>query len=95
MTVIDAKKTYKNLIKKGFIDAVNKSPDHKWLEFYHNEELILSTKISHGEKDLNDFLIKQMSMQCKLNKDDFKNLALCPLSYEQYVDILKQKGFIT
>ncbi len=94
MAAIDAKKTYKNLIKKGFVAAKNKSSNHKWLEFYHNEELILSTKISHGEQDLNNYLIKQMATQCKLSTEEFKKLALCPLSYEQYIEILTQQGLI-
>ena len=94
MAVLDAKKTYKNLKSKGFQDAPNRSDDHKYLEFYQDEQLILYTKISHGEKDLDDFLIKQMSHQCKLPKSDFMDLANCPLSKKNYIDILKEQGLI-
>ena len=41
MAVLDAKKTYKNLKSKGFEDADNKSDDHKYLNFFYNEKLIL------------------------------------------------------
>lgn len=94
MAVIDAKKTYKNLLKKGFDDADNKSSDHKWLELFHNGKLILHTKISHGGTDLGNYLIKQMSQQCKLTKDEFIDLANCPMSKEQYFEILKHNGYI-
>ncbi len=94
MAVLDAKKTYKNLLKKGFEDASSKSDDHKWLELFHKGMLVLHTKISHGEKDLGDFLIKQMSSQCKLTKSDFMDLANCPLSKEKYFKILEDNGII-
>lgn len=94
MAVLDAKKTHKNLLKKGFEEAKNKSIDHKYLELFYEGKLVLHTKISHGEKDLRDFLIKQMSYQCKLDKPDFMDLANCPLSKEQYFKILEAKGFI-
>ena len=94
MAVLDAKKTYKNLKSKGFEDAENKSDDHKYLNFFYNEKLILHTKISHGAKDLNDFLIKQMSSQCKLSKEQFKDLANCPLSESEYLQILKENEII-
>lgn len=94
MAVLDAKKTYKNLLKKGFDDAQHKSSDHKWLELFHDGKLVLHTKVSHGEDDLGNFLIKQMSFQCKLSKDEFLDLANCPMSKEKYFDILRQNGFI-
>ena len=95
MAVIDSKKTYMNLKKKGFIDSINHSIDHKYLELYHEGKLVLYTKISHGsKKDLGDFLIKQMSIQCKLNKKELMDLANCPLSQEEYFKILENKGLI-
>jgi hypothetical protein len=94
MAVLDGKKTEKNLKKKGFIEAINKSPDHIRLELYHQGKLVLGTKLSHNGQDLNDFLIKQMSVQCKLNKEQFKDLANCPLSQEEYIDILREQGLI-
>jgi hypothetical protein len=66
MAALDSKDTYRNLKKKGFIDSPG---DHKFLELYHNNKLILHTKLSHGgKKDIDDYLIKQMSVQCQLDK---------------------------
>jgi hypothetical protein len=91
--VLDKKKAYQNLKKKGFVDSDNHSGDHKYLEFYHNDKLICYTKISNGsKKDLDAFLIKQMSNQCKITKLEFADLVNCPLSAAEYLNILKEKG---
>lgn len=92
MAVLDGKKTYKNLKKKGFSDAENRSPDHKCLDYYYDGKLIAFTKISHGAKDLGDSLIKAMAKQCLINKQQFMDLANCPLSKEEYLEILKENG---
>ena len=93
--VLDKKKALRNLKSKGFMIAVHKSIDHHYLEFYHNDLLILYTKISHGsKKDIDDYLIKQMSVQCKISKSEFAELVNCTLSQEQYTLLLIEKGFI-
>lgn len=93
--VLNSKKAYKNLKKKGFEDSKDRNNDNKYLEFHYNGKMILYTKLSHGsEKDLNNYLIKQMSTQCKLSKQDFADLVNCPLSAEKYVDKLKEIGEI-
>ena len=94
MAVLDAKKTYKNLKKKGFVDSPTKSADHLYIEFYHKKKLVLFTKISHGERDLGDFLIKQMYSQCKLDKKGFMDLANCPMSAEEYLKHLAKEGLL-
>lgn len=94
MSVLDPKKTYKNLKKKGFVDSINKSSDHKWVDFFYDDKYVLSTKISHGNKDIDNHLIKQMSFQCKLDKADFIDLVNCPLSREDYIQLLKKKGLL-
>lgn len=91
--VLDKKKAYKNLKKKGFTDSINHSGDHKYLEFHHNGKMILYTKVSNGSiKDIGDYLIKQMSSQCKLTKNDFADLVNCPLSATEYLLILEGIG---
>lgn len=91
--ILDSKKAYKNLKKKGFVDSNSHSCDHKYLELYVDEKYVGYTKLSHGQKDLDDFLIKQMSEQCRLSKQQFADLVNCPLSKEDYFKILKEKGY--
>jgi DNA-binding transcriptional regulator YiaG len=93
--VLDKNKALKNLKNKGFSIAKFKSVDHNYLEFYHNDLLILYTKISHGStKDLDGYLIKKMSDQCKLSKSEFAELVNCTLSHQKYIDILLEKRYI-
>lgn len=94
MSVLDPRKTYNNLKRKGFIESINKSPDHKRLEFFYEGKFILSTKLSHNNQDIDNYLIKQMSYQCNLDKSDFFDLVNCPLSKEEYIQILEQKGLL-
>lgn len=89
---LSSQKTRKNLLKKGFSVDNN---HHKFLKFFHEGEMILHTKISHGsDHDLDNYLIKQMSNQCKLSKDEFCELALCPMSQEEFIKILREKNFL-
>lgn len=92
MPVLDAKKTYQNLLSKGFKAAQG---DHKYLEYHFNGRVIFHTKISHGEKELEDYHIGMMKRQCKLEKNEFIDLANCPLSANEYFEILKKNGIIT
>lgn len=94
MSALDPKKTYQNLKKKGFIDSINKSVDHKRLDLFHEGKLVTCTKVSHGKGDIGDYLIKRMSVQCKLDKKEFIDLVNCPLSKEDYLEILGKKGFL-
>lgn len=92
MAAISTKDTVKNLRKKGFVEV---SGDHRYLELIHKGRVILHTKVSHGsKKDIDDYLIKQMSYQCKLDKKQFLDLARCPLSKEAYLEMLKQQGLV-
>lgn len=93
--VLNKKKAYKNLKKKGFVDSINHSGDHKYLEFIHNGKICFFTKLSNGsKKDLDNYLISQMSKQCKISKNEFADLVNCPLSKERYSEILKDKGYL-
>ncbi len=89
--MFNSDKVKKSLLKKGF-DKVNK--DHQFFIFKHGGKEILHTKVSHGKKGLTRLLIGQMSRQCKLSKDEFTDLVNCPLSKEQYLEILRKKGML-
>jgi predicted RNA binding protein YcfA (HicA-like mRNA interferase family) len=92
MAAISTKNTVKNLKKKGFVEIAG---DHRYLEFMHQGKVVLHTKVSHGsKKDLDEYLIKQMSVQCKLDKKQFLDLARCPLSKEAYLALIKQQGLL-
>ncbi len=95
MAQLDSKSTIKNLKKKGFKDAKDKSPDHIRLEFWYKGKLTRAkTKFSHNGQDINDFLIATISKQVCLTKSEFIDLAKCPLSLEKYTQILGEKNIL-
>ncbi|OGP63190.1 MAG: hypothetical protein A2V65_01695 [Deltaproteobacteria bacterium RBG_13_49_15] len=59
-----------------------------------NDKKILRVHYSHGKGDLPDKIMHKIRGQLKLSGKDFKNLVSCPLSYADYLDILKRKGLV-
>ncbi len=93
MSVLDPQKTIRNLKKKGFKESTVRSHNHIYLEFFHEKRLVVHTKVSHHSSDLDNYLIKQMAVQCKLEKEQFFDLAKCPMNQEEYERVLGEKGF--
>lgn len=91
MASLNSKKTVKNLLSKGFAKARG---DHQFLEFWYNGRYVLQTFCSHNSQDINDHLIMMMKNQCRLDKEDFLDLANCPLSREGYITKLVERGMI-
>jgi hypothetical protein len=89
MASLNAKKARSALLKKGF---VLEDEHHHYYEFWYNEKLIARTRMSHNDQDLNNYLISAMSRQCLLKKNDFLNLIKCPLSQDDYIEILREQG---
>ncbi|QII09586.1 hypothetical protein KsCSTR_02070 [Candidatus Kuenenia stuttgartiensis] len=59
-----------------------------------NEEKILRVHYSHGKGDIPDKIVSKIRGQLKLSLKDFKDLIDCSLNYNNYINILKQKGII-
>jgi hypothetical protein len=76
-----------SLRRKGFKEEPG---DHVILRYCNLEgqKTKFRTKLSHNKQDLNDHLISQMAKQCGLNKQQFLDLVDCPLSQEQYEEII-------
>lgn len=93
MTTIKTNKVLNGLIKKGFCLAKG---DHKRLIFYVNgKKTEIRTKLSHGNKEINDFLIHKMSIQIKLDKKQFIDLIDCPMTSNAYLKELQKQGFVS
>jgi hypothetical protein len=91
MTALKGERTVRNLLNKGFIRA---SGGHNYLELWVNGKYVLQTFCSHNGQDIDDYLIAKMKRQCHLQKDQFLDLANCPLSKEKYIEILIDSGVI-
>jgi hypothetical protein len=92
MPILDANKTRKSLLKKGFVQLEG---DHHWFLYYYQGKVVAKTKVSHNDQDIYDKLIGKMYKQCQMiNKNQFIDLVNCPLDEAQYVEILKGQGII-
>jgi hypothetical protein len=88
MAVFKAKKVKLALLKKGFIED---DSHHHFYEYIIDGRLHARTRTSHNNQDIDDYLIGQMSRQCQLSKKQFIDLINCPLSKEEYAEILRNK----
>ena len=89
MTTIKARDVKANLPKKGFVE--DRSRDH--INYWYQPEgkkTVIKTKISHSANDIGDSLIGKMSRQTHLDKQQFLDLVNCPLSKEDYYEIVKK-----
>ena len=82
------------LLRKGF---VKRQGDHA---YYHRKyrgcDVGVSTKISHGEKEIGPGLSKRMRAQMRLETNaDFWRFVDCPLTFEEYVALLKRLRIIS
>ena len=90
--VRDPRKVKQNLLKKGFIEV--QGTKHILYVFVYKGKKICETRMSRNNQDLNDYLIDQMQKQLYLDKRDFLGLIDCPLSEEDYIEILKVKDLL-
>lgn len=91
----DRKNVISGLKSKGFIPH---DTHHKYFVFktLSGKKTAINTRVSHGTqyKTLGDPLLNAMSKQCQLSKKDFLNLVDCPLSREDYENMMIEKDAI-
>lgn len=82
----------RSLTKKGF----KKEPEDHWyyVLYVDGKRTKVKTHTSHCGQDIGEHLINAMKKQLHLNKKEFADLINCPLSYEEYVSILRQRDVI-
>lgn len=79
-----------NLCKKGFRKKEN---DHtKFHPYIDGKRTGIYTKISHGETEIHEPLIRSMARELRLNKEQFLGLVDCSIDGDQYISILKENG---
>ncbi len=71
-----------------------KQSHHKNAYFSYNGVQYLKTRVSHGEGDIPGIVARRIQKQLYLNQNQFKTLIKCPLGYDEFVIILKEKGII-
>jgi predicted RNA binding protein YcfA (HicA-like mRNA interferase family) len=80
------------LLRKGFC---LREGDHSFFAYRRSSDskkTSVFTKTSHGENELNEYLLRQMARQCKLSLNEFLDLVDCPLSQEEYETLLRKQS---
>jgi len=81
------------LRRKGFV--LERSTDHEYYRLYVNgKATAIRTKISHGNKKINQRspLFGAIARQLKLKKKELADLFDCPLDYDGYLKLLKERA---
>lgn len=87
MSVLKVRRIKKALLAKGFKeDSKSGNIDHHYYRLYNKkgEKPSITTKISTGEIEIDDFLIGEMSKQLKLTKRQFIDYVSCSMNKEKY-----------
>ncbi len=88
-------------VKKSDIQKVFKklglevrSTKHKYGWLIVDGKKILRVHCSHGKGEVSGKIGDKIRSQLRLSQDDFRSLISCPLSLEQYIEILREKGLL-
>ncbi|MDZ4164386.1 MAG: hypothetical protein U1C55_04595 [Smithellaceae bacterium] len=92
MATRKAREIKEGLTKKGFIPVQR---DHTYLFFsVEGQKSGVRTKISHGRSEYGDNLLSFVARELHLSRKQLDDLLDCPLSYEDYLSMLKEKKII-
>ncbi|WP_347272948.1 hypothetical protein [Candidatus Kuenenia sp.] len=86
------KNEVERLFKKLELKTRSTGHNYGWLTV--NDKKILRVHYSHGKGEIPDKIVSKIRGQLKLYLKDFKDLIDCSLNYNNYINILKQKGII-
>ncbi|MEI6126020.1 MAG: hypothetical protein WCQ99_05640 [Pseudomonadota bacterium] len=86
------KKEIEKIFNKLSLQILSTGHNYGWLIV--ESKKILRVHYSHGKGDIPGKITEKIRGQLKLSRGDFKDLVECPLTYEVYIDILKNKGVI-
>ena len=86
------KSEMEKIFRKLSLQIRSTGHNYGWLVL--NGKKILRVHYSHGKGDIPEKITNKIRGQLKLSQKDFRELIKCPLTLEEYINILKQKGFI-
>ncbi len=71
-----------------------RSTKHRYGWFIFEGKKVLRVHYSHGKGDIPGRVTDKIRSQLKLTQKDFRKLIDCPMSFEDYIAVLKRKGYI-
>jgi hypothetical protein len=75
----------KLLNKFNFSPAQNRNTDHKWYELQIEGIPVISTKLSHGIRELSDDLLAMIARQLHVRKKFLVEMVNCTKSSSDYI----------
>ena len=79
------------LESKGFVEE---KTHHRYYVYWTvaGRKTTVRTYTSHGNPDLNDYLLGKMAEQCRLTKAQFVGLVDCPFTRDDFEGSLSDQG---
>lgn len=68
--------------------------DHVKAYLYVDGKLIAWTKRSHGKPKIEGPVIHMIRKQMQLNRRQFEDAIMCPLTRDMYHEILREQGYL-
>lgn len=88
----DARDVIAALRRKGFVD---RNGDHKFFVlFVGDKKTRISTKISHGEREIHDGNLGLMARQMELTGSELRRFVECSMSGDHYATLMRERGMI-
>jgi hypothetical protein len=86
------KRDVQQIFQKLGLEVRSSNHIYGWLII--NSKKILRVHHSFGKGDIPGKISDKIRGQLKLDQNNLKNLVECPLSKEDYLKILKEKGYV-
>ena len=67
---------------------------HKMGTLYYEGRAILRTRISHGRGDIPSIIVAKLRGQLRVTEEQLRNLVDCTMTYENYIELLRDKGLL-
>ena len=67
---------------------------HKMATLYYEGRAILRTRISHGRGDIPSMIVAKLRGQLRVTEEQLRNLVDCTMTYENYIELLRDKGLL-
>ncbi|HXB73341.1 MAG TPA: hypothetical protein VNY05_34200 [Candidatus Acidoferrales bacterium] len=81
------------LLAKGFREVEGR--DHRYFFFHvQGRKTAVFTRISHGQRSLDDWMSGQAARQIHLSKRELLSYLECTLSGEAYLQLMIERAFI-
>ena len=61
---------------------------------YYEGRAILRTRISHGRGDIQSIIVAKLRGQLHITEEQLRNLVDCTMTYENYIELLRDKGLL-